>query len=370
MSPSKIVALIPAWNEAEQIGATLESLLQQTRTIDQIVVIPNGCKDNTADIARSYITESNNLIVLELPKLKHRKSEALNIAWREYAMDADIVISIDADTTFDPDAIKQWEREFSRFRDPKRRTNRMLGGSTAKAIVLRDGYWGRMQKQEYAKVVDSSLIRGTTSVLAGAGTAFSGPALRQVAAVDDGREGPWSYDSMTEDYEITVMLRKLNWVTVTSPYVRMYTDGMPTLKALWGQRMKWGVGQYHELMRHGITRYTLRDWGAVMMTALLVTVQLVWMALLAVYVTTASLHFDWFWWTLYPVTCMLIQLQLSGRIAYVDRKDRWYAITVIPYAVYGTIGVAWIIWAWVHVIYERCTKRYADRWELQSIAES
>lgn len=365
--PLRIDALIPAWNEEEKLGATIESLLAQDRPLDRIVIIPNGCVDGTAEIARSYAAQHPNIVVMELPALEHRKSEALNKAWSTYSKDADVVISIDADTTFDPEAISQWEEEYSAGLKVR---GAPLGGSTAKAIVMREGFWGRMQKQEYSKVVDSSLLRGSTSVLAGAGTAFSGQGLREVAAVGDGRQGPWSYATATEDYEISLMLRKLGWATITSPDVRMYTDGMKNLKSLWGQRMKWGVGQYHELLRHGVTKYTVRDWGAISLTALLVFIQLLWVWVMSVSIASGTFRLDWFWWIVYPSFFVLFQLFLCFRMAFVDRKDILYAVTVAPYLLYGLLGIAWIIWSWLAVARERVTGRHADRWQLQANAEA
>lgn len=70
-----LVALIPAYNEAESIAATIEAVLAQTRPADHVVVILNGCTDETATIARRY-----PVTVMELPRLPHRKSEALNTA--------------------------------------------------------------------------------------------------------------------------------------------------------------------------------------------------------------------------------------------------------------------------------------------------
>ena len=69
----RIIVLVPAYNESGSIGATLDGLMVQSRPADRIVVIPNGCSDSTAWEARKY-----PVTVMELPRLEHRKSEALN----------------------------------------------------------------------------------------------------------------------------------------------------------------------------------------------------------------------------------------------------------------------------------------------------
>ena len=54
----KTIILIPAHNEAKSISMTIESALNQSVKADLIVVIPNGCTDNTADIARDQYTSN------------------------------------------------------------------------------------------------------------------------------------------------------------------------------------------------------------------------------------------------------------------------------------------------------------------------
>ena len=50
---TRVVALVPAFNEADSLGATLAALLVQTHPVE-VVVLPNGCTDATAEVARQY----------------------------------------------------------------------------------------------------------------------------------------------------------------------------------------------------------------------------------------------------------------------------------------------------------------------------
>jgi len=115
-SVRQVVALIPAHNEEASIGATVESLLMQTRVPDRIVVIPNNCNDRTAEVASAY-----PITVLEIDHNEHGKSSALNLGWQYYARDAFMVVCVDADTVMPPNAVADWVAEMKA--DPN------LGGS-------------------------------------------------------------------------------------------------------------------------------------------------------------------------------------------------------------------------------------------------
>lgn len=49
-----ISAVIPAYNSAETLGTAIESVLAQTVPVDQIIVVDDGSRDHTSEVARSY----------------------------------------------------------------------------------------------------------------------------------------------------------------------------------------------------------------------------------------------------------------------------------------------------------------------------
>jgi biofilm PGA synthesis N-glycosyltransferase PgaC len=356
VSRLRVVVLVPAYNEAGSIGATLDGLMRQDRPADLIVVVPNGCTDSTAREARKY-----PVTVMELPRLEHRKSEALNRAWAEYAYDADVLVCLDADTVLPPNALAAWEAEFSGAERV------LLGGSSSKFTMQDPGLLSRLQKAEFATWTDTALRRGRTSVLAGTGCAINNAVLRQIAARDD-REGPWVYTSQVEDFELTYRIRELGYVCQVSPEVRAYTDSMKSIKALWGQRMKWQVGTVEDLLDLGLNRLTLRDWAQQAMGLLGVFLKLLWIAVMVLSLTLGVFQVVLFWW-LVPILFVALDVKRALRIPHWDWKDVLIAATFFPQELFMWLRSGWFLASWSAVLTTKITRRRIDRWEAQYTAE-
>jgi biofilm PGA synthesis N-glycosyltransferase PgaC len=201
---NRLTVLIAAHNEALCIGATVDSVLEQTRRADRIVVAADNCTDATAQIAlasgRHY--GSPRVRVYETVGNTHKKSGALNQAWELTSDQTDLFICIDADTVLPSNALADWEDEFIR--------DDIIAGCSAKFTMLspqemaaladqglvpktagqatnltfRQRMWCRIQKAEFAKWTDTALAREGrwTSVLAGTACAIKASALNEVVA--------------------------------------------------------------------------------------------------------------------------------------------------------------------------------------------
>ncbi len=356
-----IVALIPAYNEEDSIGATIEALFAQTRVPNRIVVIPNGCTDKTVEVARSYqLSRHSPLTVMELPKLIHKKSEALNRAWNAFGRDADVILCIDGDTVLPENAVADWESEMT--------ANPTLGGSSSKATMLGPNFWTRMQRSEFAMWNDHALRRGWTTVLVGTGCAIKGKVLRDI--VDEtGREGPWSYDSQVEDFELTCRIRERGYKCHVSPTVRAYTDSMKSLSTLWNQRMKWQVGTIEDLLKMGVNRLTLLDWWQQCVALLMALVRMLWFTLIILQIALGLFQFNATWLVVVPILFGIGGGVMTNRIPHRDKYDVLIGYTVFVSEVFSTIRTAWFIAAWFEVLWSRLTGRRKDRWEIQYAAE-
>jgi len=112
-TPATITALVPARNEQERIGMTIEVLLRQEvpdwLRIASVVVVANNCRDATAEIARRYA-----VTVVEVADNPYRKSGAFNLGWSLYGRDTDYVFTMDDDTVLMPDTLMRMGEKFGR----------------------------------------------------------------------------------------------------------------------------------------------------------------------------------------------------------------------------------------------------------------
>src|ERR1700761_3140846 len=159
----RVIALLPAHNEKEGIGAAISGLREQSRPPDEIIVIADNCTDRTAAIA-----EAAGVFVLTTHGNRDKKAGALN---QGLAMllpplrDTDMVLIADADTVLDRRFIEAALRRLARSRDAG-----ACGG-----IVRAErggGVLGLLQRAEYARFARSQLRARYPRVLSGAGCVF------------------------------------------------------------------------------------------------------------------------------------------------------------------------------------------------------
>ncbi len=100
----RIAVLIPAHDEASVIGVTLETLLPQLTTQDQLLVIADNCTDETAAIARKC-----GATVIERQDLERRgKGYALDYGLNFLQTDPpDVVVLVDADCIVEQGTVKR-----------------------------------------------------------------------------------------------------------------------------------------------------------------------------------------------------------------------------------------------------------------------
>jgi cellulose synthase/poly-beta-1,6-N-acetylglucosamine synthase-like glycosyltransferase len=96
-----VTVLVPAYNEAESIGDTIESLLLQSVPATEIIVIDDFSTDDTGEVARRF-----GVTVVRPPRNTGSKAGAQNFALTQVT--TEFTMAIDADTIVAPDAIERF----------------------------------------------------------------------------------------------------------------------------------------------------------------------------------------------------------------------------------------------------------------------
>ncbi|MER6344600.1 bifunctional polysaccharide deacetylase/glycosyltransferase family 2 protein [Streptomyces sp. NPDC001595] len=238
-----VSVIVPAYNEKECIANTLESLARSTHPIE-IIVVDDGSSDGTSEIARAAAERLGMTNVRVIRQENAGKPAALNNGVRSASHD--IVVMMDGDTVFEPDAVHQLVQPFA---DPK------VGAVAGNAKVgNRDTIIGAWQHIEY--VMGFNLDRRMYDLLRcmptipGAIGAFRRDAVLEV--------GGMSEDTLAEDTDITIAMHRAGWQVVYQEHARAWTEAPGSLKQLWSQRYRWSYGTMQALWKH---RKSVTDSG-------------------------------------------------------------------------------------------------------------
>ncbi|GAB7103647.1 hypothetical protein JCM4814A_19610 [Streptomyces phaeofaciens JCM 4814] len=238
-----VSVIVPAYNEKECIANTLESLAKSTHPIE-IIVVDDGSTDNTSEISREAARALGMTNVRVIRQENAGKPAALNNGVRNASYD--IVVMMDGDTVFEPDAVHQLVQPFA---NPK------VGAVAGNAKVgNRDTIIGAWQHIEY--VMGFNLDRRMYDLLRcmptipGAIGAFRRDAVLEV--------GGMSEDTLAEDTDITIAMHRAGWQVVYQEHARAWTEAPGSLKQLWSQRYRWSYGTMQALWKH---RKSLTDKG-------------------------------------------------------------------------------------------------------------
>ncbi|MGP9747474.1 glycosyltransferase, partial [Brachybacterium sp. AOP29-B2-41] len=240
------MALIPAYNEAESIGATIASVAAQSLCPVVTIVVANNCTDGTEEVAQ----EHGALVFLAEPNCD-KKAGALNLAL-DFVMPLlggeDALLVMDADTTLSQTFIEVADRLLTG-----------TVGGVGGAFIGRPSSTslGMLQRMEYHRYRREITRRGERAfVLSGTGALLSVDALETIRAARDGDvlpAGAGYYDthSLTEDNELTLAMLTCGYRCLSPVEMTTTTDVMETAKALWQQRDRWYLGALRNLQAYG-----------------------------------------------------------------------------------------------------------------------
>lgn len=375
-----IGCVIPAYNEADSIGAVLESLLAQTRLPDVIHVIVNNSTDDTVAIASTFAgphtverdgaEQFTEVYVHDIGKNPDKKVGALNYGF-SLVEGCDYLLGVDGDTTAEPRAVESLEAEIA--------SDTRIGGISAIYSIDDTPFTGVVapfliagQRAQFAAFNMQNMLRGRNmAVLGGQFSIFSMRALRQVMA-DNHQQTPWVKDSEVEDSLLSLQIKSAGYLTKISAQARADVGGMTTLRALDGQQVKWNFGAI-ELMWPG-------QRGDTKGQPLHPNLRLRWLENLSMLVNgftrimfvlllVASLSIHAFVfspiWLIPPAVAILLNTRIALSMKNRDWKDVVFAATLVPAEVYMVIRLGHFFRAWSKFL----SRKQTDNWAEQAKAE-
>lgn len=232
--PSFVSVLIPAFNEARVIEASVRRVLASTGVRIEVLVIDDGSSDGTADIvARAFgIDPRVQLLVLE----NGGKARALNQGLMRAK--GDIVIALDADTQFEPDTIARLTRWFADPHIGAVAGNAKIGNQTN--LITR---WQAIEYVTAQNIERRALAAiGGVTVVPGAIGAWRRRALDAV--------GGYPTDTLAEDQDLTLAIQRAGWRVACDNDAIAWTEAPETVRALFKQRLRWSYGTLQCLWKH------------------------------------------------------------------------------------------------------------------------
>lgn len=213
-----VTAGAPCYNAAPFVGRIIESLLNQTRPPEQILIIDDGSTDDTAAIAADYAAKYDMVQLIQHP-INIGLSAARNtmIAHTE----GDVLVSIDSDAPAGPELI---EHLLTGFDDDD------VAGVGGRCVEVSTDHPADIWRatHQFAQHWGDD-FQHDVPFLYGVVGAYRTDVLRSVGGFDVG------HSRNGEDVEIGARLRKLGWRLAYRPEARVFherRDGFASIQRM------------------------------------------------------------------------------------------------------------------------------------------
>jgi len=234
----RVAVLIPAYNEEKVIERTIQGALDSDYPDLRVIVIDDGSKDRTLEIARrAFAPEEAAGKVIILTKPNGGKAEALNYGLQHIG-DAELFVGIDADTIIAPDAIS---RMVPHFLNPKVAA---IAGNAK--VGNRVNLWTRWQALEY--ITSQNFERRALNVLGAVSVVPGAIGAWRVSAVSEA--GGYHTDTVAEDADLTMALLRNGYRVEYEDCALAFTEAPTNANGLMRQRFRWSFGILQAVFKH------------------------------------------------------------------------------------------------------------------------
>ncbi len=324
--PSVSILLV-GYNEEDTVADAIESLLQFEYPNLEIIVVDDGSTDRMHERAKPYA--DRGLIKL------FRNSSATGRQGRPAASNmafalssGEILVSVDADTSFDRDALNEI---LGPFCDP---AVGVVAGNL-KAWNADKNFVTRMQALEYLQSITLWKtwlnLFGWNMQASGAFGAFRRAALESTAAWDP---------ELAEDADLSLKIKKAGWKVVFSPRAIAMTNVPDNLPTLIRQRHRWDRGVLRTYYRKhlGLMKFWRFDWRNAaemslefVFSILLPYFYIVWLIYMAIFFPVVLAFAVAIIYLVYTLTnCLSLAVAINGSERWRTELDLLWYIPLFP----------------------------------------
>lgn len=233
-----LTVIVPAYNEADYIGATLDSLERQIVKPSHIVVVDDHSSDSTGRVAQGY----SGVTVVRPKANTGSKAGAQNFGLQ--FVDTAFTMVLDADTTLANNAIQQLVPAF--VDDDVAAACGFVLPKRIKTIWERGRYIEYLFSFSFYKQVQDYF--GKPLISSGCLSMYRTQYLRQA--------GGWSTRTMAEDMDLTWTLYRLGYKVRFMPTAICYPIEPDTLRLMHRQLKRWSAAFLQNIRLH--RRYIVR----------------------------------------------------------------------------------------------------------------
>ncbi len=247
--------VIPAYNEGAHIADSLRSVLRSDYPREKldVIAVNDGSIDDTGEWISAVMAEFPGRINFIDSRVNLGKRQALYIGFQ--AAGREIIVTIDSDSTVEPDTLRRIVAPFS---------NPRVGAVSGNVLVKngKSGLWAGMLESVFAFGFDflrrGQSVPGCVVCAPGALSAFRASALDAVGK----RWAEMTFlgvpASIGEDFTLTTMIIEQGWDAVLQHKAVASTNVPETYSAAAGMLLRWQRGTAREMLR--MCSFVFRDF--------------------------------------------------------------------------------------------------------------
>ncbi|MFH2105622.1 MAG: glycosyltransferase family 2 protein [Candidatus Micrarchaeota archaeon] len=306
----KLSVIVPAYNESGFIKKCIQSLLDSDHKNLEVIVVDDGSKDNTFEVASSI----NDPRLKVFRKENSGKANSMNFGIKKAT--GELIATMDSDSYISKDTITKMLPLFE---------NDEIAAVTAAVKVMEKGkennFWVQIQRVEYIFTLFSRKVFtfvDAVSVTPGPFSVFRSWVFTRV--------GYFNPKTILEDQEMALRIQEKNYKIRSSLDAEVFTEVPDNFLDLLSQRIRWHRGGLHNTLKYlNMVGPHYGDFGLVVMPMTIMAI----VAILMVFLVAGGYYF--------------VMASYSGTVDFFDISTWIRPINFILVCL-AVLNFIWIFW--------------------------